>query len=282
MGQTQQPTGWSVIGGGGLATSWSYLTNANDRRLAQIANTPGRTFNFTTTPTALITAVGEAPSPPGQNWAFGYDHANRLVSGTSTTEGNYGYGLDPNGNITAYGTQPAAYNSTNELTSLNGVPYTWDAAGELVSDASRTYSWDAAHRLIGIAYAAQPGMTTVFAYDGLGRRVATTTTINGTPTTTFTVWCGHRLCQSQNPDHTIAREYFAEGEYLPSEQASLYYGPDQLGSVRDAYATSPLFNIPQAYDYDPTGNPILTPTQGPLTDFRYAHMFYHADSGLSI
>ncbi|MGH9352156.1 MAG: RHS repeat-associated core domain-containing protein, partial [Terriglobia bacterium] len=42
----------------------------------------------------------------------------------------------------------------------------------------------------------------------------------------------------------------------------------------------PLFNIPQTYDYDPTGNPLVTPTQGPLTDFRYAGMFYHADSGL--
>ncbi|MGH7193574.1 MAG: RHS repeat-associated core domain-containing protein [Candidatus Saccharimonadales bacterium] len=100
------------------------------------------------------------------------------------------------------------------------------------------------------------------------------------PTTTFTVWCGHQLCQSQNPDHTIARQYYAEGEYIPSEQASLYYGPDPLGSVRDAYATSPVFNIPQAYDYDPTGNPLVVPTNGPLTDFRYAHMFYHPDSGL--
>ncbi|MGH7087602.1 MAG: RHS repeat-associated core domain-containing protein, partial [Stellaceae bacterium] len=141
-------------------------------------------------------------------------------------------------------------------------------------------SWDAAHRLIGISYAANPNMTTGFAYDGLGRRVATTTTVNGTPTTTFSVWCGHKLCQSQNADGSIARQYYREGEYLPSQQASLYYGPDQLGSVRDAYAASPLFNIPQAYDYDPTGNPILTPTQGPLTDFRYAGMFYHPDSGL--
>jgi RHS repeat-associated protein len=37
---------------------------------------------------------------------------------------------------------------------------------------------------------------------------------------------------------------------------------------------------PQTSDYDPYGNPIQTPPTAPLTDFRYAGMFYHADSGL--
>jgi len=36
----------------------------------------------------------------------------------------------------------------------------------------------------------------------------------------------------------------------------------------------------QAYDYDPYGNPTVTPATGSLADFRYAGMFYHADSGL--
>jgi RHS repeat-associated protein len=36
----------------------------------------------------------------------------------------------------------------------------------------------------------------------------------------------------------------------------------------------------QTYDYDPYGNPTQAPATGPVTDFRYAGMFYHADSGL--
>jgi RHS repeat-associated protein len=36
----------------------------------------------------------------------------------------------------------------------------------------------------------------------------------------------------------------------------------------------------QTYDYDPYGNAIMSPATGPLTDFRYAGMFYHAASGL--
>jgi RHS repeat-associated protein len=54
-----------------------------------------------------------------------------------------------------------------------------------------------------------------------------------------------------------------------------FYGIDQLGSVRRAFASTS--NAP-AYGYDPYGNAL----QGgaPLTDFGFAGMFFHADSGL--
>jgi RHS repeat-associated protein len=41
-----------------------------------------------------------------------------------------------------------------------------------------------------------------------------------------------------------------------------------------------VFSTVQSYNYDSYGNPTLTPASGPMTDFRYAGMLYHADSGL--
>jgi len=175
----------------------------------------------------------------------------------------------------------AAYNNLNELTSLAGQPFTYDANGNLASDGQRNYAWDAENRLAAITYAAQPGKQTSFAYDGLGRRTAITTTLSGSPATTFYLWCGSRLCQAVDSNGTVARSYFDEGEVVAAAGTELYYGPDRLGSVRDvAVAVGGVSATPQAYDYDPYGNPLQTPPSGPLTDFRYAGMFYHADREL--
>jgi RHS repeat-associated protein len=93
------------------------------------------------------------------------------------------------------------------------------------------------------------------------------------------IWCGARICESRNGT-AVNRRYYNEGEAIPGSKAFLYYGPDQLGSVRDVHATSPVFSMAQAYDYDPYGDPTTPPATGPLTDFRFAGMLYHADSGL--
>jgi RHS repeat-associated protein len=74
----------------------------------------------------------------------------------------------------------------------------------------------------------------------------------------------------------VTREYFTEGEYVPSSPAQpYYYGPDQIGSVRRVFASA---SSAPAYSYDAYGNAL----QGtaPLTDFNYAGLFYNADSGL--
>jgi RHS repeat-associated protein len=74
----------------------------------------------------------------------------------------------------------------------------------------------------------------------------------------------------------VTRAYYDEGEFVPGSPAQPYfYGIDQLGTVRRAFASAG--NAP-AYGYDSYGNAL----QGgaPLTDFGYAGMFFHADSGL--
>src|SRR5262249_11258328 len=53
LGETGQPL--SRKAEGGIATELRYLPNSGDRRLSAIVNTPGRQFDYTTTPQHLIT-----------------------------------------------------------------------------------------------------------------------------------------------------------------------------------------------------------------------------------
>jgi RHS repeat-associated protein len=174
----------------------------------------------------------------------------------------------------AAGQQTATYNNLNQLTALSGHTLSWDADGNLVADGSRTYSWDAENRLVAIAYPGQPGKQTTFAYDGQGRRVSMTSTPQGggQAVTTSYVWCGLKPCQARSSG-SVARGYYAEGEMTTG--GAVYYGIDQLGSVRRAFASTT--NAP-AYAYDPYGAPLQA--TAPLTDFSYAGMMVNADSGL--
>jgi RHS repeat-associated protein len=176
------------------------------------------------------------------------------------------------------GTQTASYNDLNQLTDLSGQAFGYDANGNLTSDGQRTYSWDAENRLVGIAYPGQPGKATAFTYDGSSRRVAISSTPagGGSATTTSYIWCGSSLCQARDASNAPVREYFGEGEFVPGTPGQpYYYGTDQIGSVRRAFAGAG--NAP-AYSYDPYGNALQA--TAPVTDFGYAGMFYNADSGL--
>jgi RHS repeat-associated protein len=279
LGQTGQLASRQHVGTA-VETTFSYLSNSGDRRLAGIDNQV-RQYQYTTTPEDLITGINETKSGKQlHNWSFGYDNANRLLAANTSTGAAYGYRYDPTGNIVSINGQSAAYNDVNEVASLASQPFVYDANGNLLSDGQRNYAWDAENRLVGITYAAQPNKQTTFAYDGRNRRTAITTTVSGTPTTSYYLWCGPRICQARAANNTVVRLYYNEGEVIPASSARLFYGLDQLDSIRDVHATSPLFSIVGTYDYDPYGNPIQAPATGPVTDFRYAGMFYHADSGL--
>ena len=250
LGQTGQITG-RALASSTLATTWSYLANSGDRRLAGIANvglSSGQysTYAYTTTPENLIAAIAE----------------------TSDSAAVY----------PTTGTQTASYNNVNALTNLSGQAFTYDADGNLLSDGARNYAWDAESRLVGIAYTGLTGKATAFTYDGLGRRtaIASTPTGGGGTVTVSYLWCGARICQARNASDAVTREHYAEGELLPGSPAQpYYYGPDQLGSVRRAFAST---TSAPAYGYDPYGVPLQT--AAPVTDFIYAGTFYNADSGL--
>ena len=122
LGQTGQIAG-RALASSTLATSWSYLTNTNDRRLSGISNvglTSGQysTFAYTTTPENFIGGI------------------------TETSDATAVYPVA--------GTQTATYNTLNQLTNLSGQAQTFDAVGNLTSDGARSYTWDAENRLVGI------------------------------------------------------------------------------------------------------------------------------------
>jgi RHS repeat-associated protein len=249
LGQTGQVTS-RTLASSTLATTWSYLTNTNDRRLSGISNT-GLTagqysnFTYTTSPENFITGITESS--------------------------------DASAVYPAAGSQTASYNNLNQLTNLSGQTLTFDANGNLTSDGQRTYAWDAENRLVVIGYPGVSGKATAFTYDGLSRR----TTISSTPpgggsaTVTSYLWCGDDICQARNAANTTIRSYYDEGENLPGTPQTLYYGIDQIGSVRRVFAST---SSATAYGYDPYGVPLQATT--PTTDFAYAGMFFNADSGL--
>lgn len=250
LGQTSQIT-QRQLANSTLSTTWTYLPNSGDRRLAGIDNTglsssQYSNYSYATTPVNLITGI------------------------TETSDALAGY--------PSSGSQAAMYNNLNQLTNLSGQAFTYDADGNLTSDGTRDYTWDAENRLIGITYPSQPGKQTIIGYDGLGRRtqIVSTPVGGGAAVATSYIWCGSRVCQARNSSNMIVREYFSEGEFVPGSPAlPYYYAADQVGSVRRAFSSTS--NAP-AYSFDPYGNALQT--TAPLTDFGYAAMFYNADSGL--
>ncbi|MDQ0564128.1 RHS repeat-associated protein [Rhizobium mesoamericanum] len=254
LGQTRQLQNRQLLpAGSNLATSWSYLDNTHDRRLAAINNAglaAGQftNFAFTTTPKNFITGITQTSD------------ASASTPGTLA--------------------QTASVNNLNQLTTVNGQAYSYDANGNLLSDGQRNYSWDAENRLIKITYPAQSGKQTQFTYDGLGRRVAigSTPAGGGSSTTTSYLWCRDRICQARNAAGSPQRSYFDEGEFVSgSPNQPFYYGVDQIGSVRRVFASA---TSAPAYDYDPFGVPLQA--TAPMTEFGFAGMMNSADSGLGL
>ena len=247
LGQTSQVTS-RTLAGSALATSWSYGTNLQDRRLTGITNNGA--FS-------------------GQQTAFTYqtDVLGRITDQTQTS--------DATAAMPAQLTQAAQYNNLNQQTVVGSQTQTYDAVGQLTSDGLRSYSWDAEGRLTGITYPAEPGKSTTFTYDGFGRRqsIVSTPAGGGTSTDRRLLWCGSEICQSRTPTGSVLKEYLAEGENVTGGQ-KLFYGIDHQGSMRRAFtaASSP------SYDYDPYGQQIQS--GAPATDFTYAGLMALPESGL--
>jgi RHS repeat-associated protein len=252
LGQTAQITRRALTAAS-LKTDFTYLANSGDRRLQTISNVGLSTSNYL-------------------NLQLASNAAGQITGVTETSDV-----------ATVYPTtssQAASINNLNQITNLSGQAYTHDANGNLTSDGARTYSWDAENRLVGITYVAQPGKATAFTYDGLGRRAAIIETAagGGTPTMTTYLWCGLTLCQARDASGTVIRKYAAEGEVrMGGPPVSLFYGIDQVGSVRRVFGTD---GTSPAYSYDPYGTPLQTTT--PVTDIGYGGMFGHLESGLNL
>jgi YD repeat-containing protein len=156
LGQTGQITS-RALSGSSLATTWTYLPNSGDRRLAGIANaglSSGQYTNFTFTTNVI-------------NQITGLTQSSDATAATPTAA-----------------SQTATFNALNQISTLNSQSYSYDANGNLTSDGTRTYTWDAENRLIGVATGGSSGQSLSFSYDGFGRRTSIATTPSGGSTVT--------------------------------------------------------------------------------------------------
>ena len=264
-------------------TDWSYESNNNDRRLKTIKSSGAtRAYEYTTTPENLISQIVESvsvgPPPwPVQTWDYFPDDADRLLNANSSVGTPFGYAYDVADNITSQQGKTATYNALNQIKTFDGQAFVYDANGNLTDDGTRKYGWDAENRLVSITTKTAkplPPTITWFRYDGFGRRIAIITRQNEKRY----LWCGEALCHARDANDIVSRRYYPEGEVIPASGSLLYYAKDHLGSVRDVLDVR-NGNSLASYDFDPYGTP--TQSAGSLTtDFRYAGMFYHQDSGL--
>ena len=243
-----------------VSTAWTYLPNASDRRLSGVTTTWRAGGQFT-------------------SFAYASNAEDQITTTTQTSDAAI---AAPSNASTQTTTYPSP-NTLNQVSRLNGgTPWTWDADGNLTSAMLRAYVWAGDNQLISAASqlgGSGPGATS-FTYDGLGRRTSITETpTGGTATTTNYVWCGDQLCQARTSAGAVERAYYAEGEYVPGSPAtSLYYAPDNLGSVRRVFSTNGASMTSPTYDYDPYGNALQT--TAPVTDFTWAGMFHESLNGL--
>jgi RHS repeat-associated protein len=287
-----------ALNGTSISSSWGYDTNVNDRRLTSITNS-GVTRSYglsflipggggTSNPYDIqgITDTAAATHPwLTQTHGFTYDYADRLLTANQTTPGNNAYAYDKLDNATTAtipgsGTTNPTYNANNQLATWGAKTYAYDADGNTLSgDGLKTYKWDAENRLIEIDYIGGTNKT-VFGYDGFGRRITQAETVSGTTTTTRSLWCGSRICQTRTSADVVIARYLPEGEYIVTGAKKYVYMPDQLGSVRDVIDATTGTTV-AALDYGAYGKP--TRTWGTVTPlYQYAGLAYHPNSGLML
>lgn len=155
---------------------------------------------------------------PAFNRAFGYDVLDRLT--TVNASGSWGagsIGYDGAGNITSqtYGTSGLTYtySGNNLLTSVAGTlrnaTYTYDMYGDIVSDgAGKTFTYDEKPMLVSVSDT-NSGSTTMYAYDGLNKRVKVNK--NGVATYEFTDLNGKLLAEYTPSQGNVLTEYMYLG-----------------------------------------------------------------------
>jgi RHS repeat-associated protein len=238
-----------------------------------------------------VTTISTGTSQTAQ-FEFTFDS-----TGNRTTEayldGGYGSAAPnrtslPAGNRTTNGT----FNDLNQIIS-NDSPrqFHFDANGNRDADYNgsglgsyttasdyREYSWDAENRLISWTHytgSATPAASSVFVYDGLGRRIAEKT--NGQILRQW-VWNGDEIAEERNGAGIITKRYFPQGFQRLMDGTKFYYVRDHLGSIWEAVDRTGT-NTLARYNYDPYGRRYLVAGKDSV-DFGYTGHYYHSQSGL--
>jgi RHS repeat-associated protein len=139
------------------------------------------------------------------------------------------------------------------------------------------YLWDAENRLKAIDYPTT-NQTTVFSYDGLGRRTKIVESTGSTVTAVRQlIWDGLSIAEQRNSSDSVVKQFFSQGQI--NSGTPLFYTRDHLGSIREAANASG--NLVTRYNYDPYGRRTVV-TGADEVDFGFTGHFYHSQSGLHL
>jgi YD repeat-containing protein len=143
--------------------------------------------------------------------------------------------------------------------------YTWSARGQLLAEWTqgypvRTFTYDGAGRLVEATVFT---LTTRFAYNGLGARVAVEVVGHGTTTYTLDYADGNRILAEESD---TGRTLYLHGEDCLGQYADddswLYYLNDAEGLVRQG--TDAQGEVISAWLFDPDGT-VLEGPEGPVS-----------------
>jgi RHS repeat-associated protein len=293
---------------GNASVNYTYLPNAQDKRLQQIKNlnsTSGLISQFDYTydleGQILTWTKNYAGLSAPQRFDLGYDNADQLTTAplknanTNALIKQYSYGYDPAANRTsetvATATTTSVPNNVNEITSQTGATVrtlTYDLNGSLTNggktsasatNASKVYTceWDGANRLVALNYTGTKNRSE-FTYDGLNR-VAKIVEKSGTTlkSTRKIVWCGNQICEFRDASDTVTGRVYAQGEFIGT--TGYTFTRDHLGSVRELIKTDGK-TLGTRLEYDPYGRQ-TTVTGNVASDFGFTGLYRHSASGLN-
>jgi len=229
----------------------------------------------------------------GNQRTFSYDPLDRLLSSVNSIlpANNETFSYDAVGNWTING---RVHNALNQLTEDSDYRYTYDAEGSMIQKISKTnssdiitYAYDVENHLVSVTPSLPHPLTSEYAYDALGRRIAKR--VNGMET--------HYLLDGAN----VRLEFDGSGSLIG---ANTHAGLDNL-LVRDDYSISSSYylqqdglgstialsdssgNVVERYRYSSFGkldvlNPDFTPksTDTPLLPYTYTGREWEPETGM--
>ena len=239
-----------------------------------------------------------------QNLAYDYDTLNRLTAATRPLAGDASetFSYDEIGNrLQREGdTQDSLFDQANRLLEDSIFTYAYDNNGNLIQKTEKgtsqttIYTYDAENQLIQIDFA--NGNIAQYRYDGLGRRISKTFTLNASLFMLHYVYDGEDILLEFDSSNTLKTRYthgagidepliMERFSVIPAEAGIYFYLTDGLGSITEL--TDSNGTITQSYVYDSFGNlnvfdstGSLIPHSSLLSPYTYTGREYDSESGL--
>ncbi len=248
--------------GAGAVVSSDYGYTSSGLRSSS-SETGGLATSFAYDPLDELTE--EAPAAGGEATHYEYDlDGNRAKRSGPAGSSTYTYNADDE--LTSSGTESFSYNADGELTQRT----------VLATGATTTYEWRAREQLLSVHL--PDGSTETFAYDPLGRRVATT----HDGATTVDVYDHDSVHLEYEPGSTTPSAVYTDGAHTNQVLEMLRGGHRYSYLVNGEGSTIALADehgdIVQRYSYDAFGQPSSSGSvQNP---FLYTGQQWDPESGI--